>query len=77
MEINQTDQHWQGLVLQIKEAAELRGISQIQIAERTGMVQTNISRIFLLKYCPNLKTITAIAEAVGVSLTLNTEIPCE
>jgi transcriptional regulator with XRE-family HTH domain len=42
-------------------------ITQEQIAEKTGLLQTNISRIFLLKYRPRIDTFVSICDAVGVN----------
>lgn len=64
---NQNEKHWKDLVLFLKILAAEKGISQSEIAERTGMTQGNIARIFSLKYSPSLKNFIAIAQAVGVN----------
>lgn len=64
---NKNESHWQALVLLLKEIAAEKGITQEQIAELTELKQSNVSRVFSLKYSPNLKTFIAIAQAVGVN----------
>ena len=63
----QNEAHWKTLVLMLKHIAEDKGITQEQIADKTGFVQSNISRIFSLKYCPTLHTFLAIANAIEVN----------
>jgi len=58
---------WKVLVLMLKNIAEEKGITQEQIALITGFTQSNISRIFSLKYTPTLQTYLAIASAVKVN----------
>lgn len=62
------EQHWKSLVLILRKVAESKGISQQEIANRTGMLRTNINRVFQLKYCPKLDTFILIANAIGISL---------
>lgn len=66
-ENNQQSEHWKVLVLLLKEIAESKGITQQQIAAETGLVQSNISRFFSLKYKPNLDVFLQIARAIGVN----------
>lgn len=58
---------WKVLVLMLKNIAEEKGITQEQIAERSGLLQSNISRVFSLKYSPTLQTFIAIASAIEVN----------
>ena len=60
-------EHWKVLVLLLKEIAESKGITQQQIAAETGLIQSNISRFFSLKFKPNLDVFLQIAKAVGVN----------
>ncbi len=46
-----------------------KGISQEQLAMRTGVTQSHISRIESGNFNPTLDTIAKIAEALGKSLT--------
>ena len=64
------DQHWKVLVLILRKVAESKGISQQEIANRTGMLRTNINRVFQLKYCPKLDTFILIANAIGINFFL-------
>lgn len=63
---NQNEQ-WMLLVLLLKEIAEQKGITQLQIAEKTGLIQSNISRFFSLKYKPTLDTFLQVAKAIKVN----------
>jgi transcriptional regulator with XRE-family HTH domain len=64
--INQNEQ-WKLLVLLLKEVAKEKGITQLQIAETTGLIQSNISRFFSLKYKPSLDMFLQVAKAVKVN----------
>lgn len=59
-------QHWKVLILLLKEVAIDKGITQQQIADRTGLQKSNVSRVFTLKYKPNLELFLNLAQAVGV-----------
>jgi transcriptional regulator with XRE-family HTH domain len=65
-----TEQHWQVLVLLLKNIAAEKGITREQIAEVTGMKSSSISRIFSLRYRVTLANFIAIARAVGVNFFL-------
>ena len=58
---------WQLFVLMLKEIAIEKGITQEIIAQRSGLIQSNVSRIFALKYKPTLDTFLQVAKAVGVN----------
>lgn len=55
------------LVQLLKEIAEEKGITQLEIAEKTGYQRSNISRVFSLRYTPRLDVFLNIAKAVGVN----------
>lgn len=63
---NQNEQ-WMLLVLLLKKIAEKKGITQGQIADKTGLLQSNISRFFSLKYKPTLDTFLQISKAIKVN----------
>lgn len=63
---NQNEQ-WMLLVLLLKEVAENKGIDQNEIAEKTGMKQSAVSRFFSLKFKPTLPTFLEIAKAIKVN----------
>lgn len=67
MDKEANEYHWQVLVTFLEEIAKQKGITQGQIAEETGMMQSSVSRLFSLKYVPKLHTFLAIAGAVGVN----------
>lgn len=62
------EEHWMLLVLLLREICEERNISQQELAETTGLKQSNISRLFALKYCPNLRTYMTVADALGLNV---------
>lgn len=68
--INQQDEHWKVLVLLLKEIAESKGITQQQIADKSGLKRGNVSRVFGLSYTPTLKTFLRISTAVGINILL-------
>lgn len=64
--INQNEQ-WQLLVLLLKEIAHEKAITINQIAEKTGLHQSSVSRFFSLKYKPTLDAFLEIAKAIKVN----------
>ena len=64
---NNQDQQWKLLVLLLKEIAENKGISQTEIVEKTGMLQSAVSRFFSLKFKPTLDTFLQVAKAINVN----------
>ena len=58
---------WQLLVLILKNIAEDKGITHQQIADETGLIKSNVTRFFSLKYKPNLDTFLQIAKSVKVN----------
>lgn len=67
---NATASNWQEIVLELKSIAEQQGVTQDQIADRTGLIQSNVSRIFNLKFIPRISTLTAIAKALNVEIII-------
>ena len=61
------NEHWKVLVLLLKEIANQKGISQNEISERTGMLQSAVSRFFSLKFKPTLETFLQVAQALKVN----------
>lgn len=66
-EQNANEQSWRLSVQILREIAEAKGISQQEIANRTGMKRPSISRIFSHKFSPTLKTFILIAKAIEVN----------
>jgi len=65
---NPHEDTWRVFVLFIKEIAESKGITHEQIAEKTGLARSNITRMFQLKYCPSLQNWLKILKAVEVKI---------
>ena len=64
---NNQNEQWKLLVLLLKEIADQKGLNQNNLAELTGMQQSAVSRLFLLKYKPNLETFLKVAKAIKVN----------
>ncbi len=64
------DKQWKLLVLLLQQIADNKELTQKQIAEKTQMHQSNISRFFALKYAPDLRMFLRIANAIGVNFFL-------
>ncbi len=64
---NNQNEHWKVLVLLLKEIADSKSITQLEISEKTGMLQSAISRFFSLKFKPTLDTFLQIAQALKVN----------
>jgi transcriptional regulator with XRE-family HTH domain len=65
---NANEQHWKLLVLLLQEICEQRKLTQQDLAELTGLKQSNISRMFSLKYSPNLKTYMIVVKALQLNI---------
>ena len=63
-------ENWHEIVDQLQAAAQRKGLTQTDLQERTGLLQTNISRIFLRKYAPNIQTLVILADAIGVEIRI-------
>lgn len=68
--MNENKSSWEILVLLLKKIAKDKGITQEEIAQKTGLLQSNVSRVFSLAYVPRLDTFLAIAGAIGVNFFL-------
>ena len=66
----QNEQPYRLLVILLKAVAKDKGITQEEIAQKTGLLQSNVSRVFSLAYVPRLDTFLAIAGAIGVNFFL-------
>ncbi len=64
---NKENGQWQLLVLILKKIAESKGLSNREIANRTGLLESNISRFLSLRYRPRLDLFLEIAKAIGVN----------
>lgn len=67
MSQNNENQQWQLLVLLLKEIADQKNITQNEIADKSGLRQSHVSRFFSLKYCPNLDTFLKVSKAIKVN----------
>jgi transcriptional regulator with XRE-family HTH domain len=58
----------QQLLKALQQLIKEKGITQTELAKRTGFHQGNISRIFEAKYAPGLNHFLALVNASGISL---------
>lgn len=65
---NLNENSWKVLVLMLKYIAEEKGINQIEIANRTGLKKSNVSRVFKLDYCPTMRTFLLLAVALEANI---------
>lgn len=56
---------------QIREAREAAGMTQQELAEKTGTARSNISRLEAGRQSPSYETLSKIAQALGKELVLN------
>ena len=61
------DNQWKLLVLLLQQIAEQKGLTQQEIAEKSEMHQSHVSRFFALKYAPNMDTFLKVSKAIGVN----------
>ena len=62
------EQERQRIGQRIAQLRKERGITQQELAERTGMQQGNIARIEAGKYSARFDTLQIIAEAIGMTV---------
>ncbi len=55
----------------VKQYAEFVGVTQREIADRTGFTQGNVSRILSAKYPPTLDNFLKIAGALNLHLDIS------
>lgn len=55
---------------QIKDLRDSRGVTQIQLAERTGMRQPAIARVERGEHVPTWRTLERLAEALNAELVV-------
>lgn len=69
-----SDQKFKALALKhvetVRQAAFDNGITHQQIANDTGLIQTNVGRTLSGKYMPRLDIFMKIAASAGVKITL-------
>lgn len=61
------NEQWKLLVLILKDIAEQKGITHQEIADKTGLIRSNVSRFFGLRYTPSLDMFLEVAKAIGVN----------
>lgn len=62
--------NWQAYVIALKNIALKKGITHREIAKKSGLIHSNVTRTFSLKYRVTLETISKIADALGVDIAL-------
>ncbi len=67
MGITNNENHWQLMVLMLKDIAEQKNKTHQDIADATGLHRSNVTRFFGLKYCPNLNTFLLVSRSLKVN----------
>lgn len=65
-----TPDNWKEVVLQLKEAFDRSGLTQEELSDKTGLMQTSISRIFSMKFVPKISTLVLIADALNCEINV-------
>lgn len=65
------DEQWKLFILILAEVAKDKKITQLEIANRTGLHPSNVNRFFSMKYAPTLPLFLKMCRAVGVNLFLD------
>jgi len=67
MGVTNNENHWQLMVLMLKDIAEQKNKTHQDIADDTGLHRSNVTRFFGLKYCPNLNTFLLVSRSLQVN----------
>lgn len=67
------DEQWKLFILILREIANEKKISQEEIAKRTGLHQSNVARLFSMKYSPTLQMFLKICRAVEINLFIESK----
>lgn len=59
------------LIDYVRQYAQFEGVTQTELARRTGFHQSHVARFFSAKYSPNMDTFLKIAGALGLHLDLS------
>lgn len=59
------------LLRYLQQMAKEQGLTEVEIARRSGFIQQNVNRMFLGKYMPSLDNFLRLGEAIGVRLELH------
>ena len=63
--MNLEPQNWEDVILRLKQKAKEKGITQQEIADKTGMKFQNVNRFFSLRIAPSIKAVCLVASAIG------------
>lgn len=70
MKSKKKKEQWEALVLLLKEISKENGITQREIAEKTGFKQSHINRVFSLRFTPTLDTFLKICRALDLDVVI-------
>lgn len=59
---------WKDVVRELKDAFDRSGMTQDELSDKTGLLQTSISRIFSMKFVPKISTLVLIADALNCEI---------
>ncbi len=61
---------WKLIMYTLKDIALQKGITHQDIADATGLIRSNVTRIFAGRYCPSMDMVIKVAASVGVNIFL-------
>ena len=64
-QINQSN--WMLLIIFLDKIRQDKDITHEQLAEKTGLIRSTVSRFFGLRFCPSLKLFITIARALDIN----------
>jgi len=57
----------------LHQEAKNKGITQEQIAERSGFIKSNVNRMLNYRYSPTLENFLILADSIGIRIELHSE----
>lgn len=63
-------ENWPEVIHSLRRIAAKKNINQVDLMFKTGLSQPTISRMFDLQFCPTLKTVEKVAEALNCELKI-------
>lgn len=64
---NNQNEHWEVLIFLLDEIRKQKGITHEEVADKAGIVRSNVTRFFAAKFKPSLPFFLEICKAIGVN----------
>ena len=76
--MKECETNWRELVSKLNAIREEKGLTHQNIADATGLHQSNIARFFAARYCPKMELFDKIANALDHQLDIKSlQIVCK